>query len=154
VLLIILVRNFTDKCQYEVICIFNLPLSSNMLWHLHWPCPLCVALWIVGNYADTVGCFKVLSCRPFLPHTLITQQRFPSKAETSSVSFCSFVRERAKSHMPKMKYSCNHSEKRHGVVCGHAPATLQTHYGVFGRSERPKLSVLLNRFRTCCTTNL
>jgi hypothetical protein len=28
------------------------------------------------------------------------------------------------------------------------------HSGVFGRSERPKLSVLLNRFGTCCRTDL
>jgi hypothetical protein len=31
---------------------------------------------------------------------------------------------------------------------------LTPHSAVFGRSERPKLSVLLNRFGTCCATNL
>ena len=38
-LLVILMRDFSGKCKYKAVCIFNVPLLSNMLLrHVHYVC--------------------------------------------------------------------------------------------------------------------
>jgi hypothetical protein len=49
------------------------------------------------------------------------QRPRPRLSHSVALSVCAPWR-----HMRKTKESCNHSESRRGMVCGHAPATLPT----------------------------
>jgi hypothetical protein len=52
------------------------------------------------------------------------------------------------------KHFCTDQVVRYIIVVNQPVLVPPSHSGVFGRSEGPNLSVLLNRFGTCCVTNL